>query len=137
MLIRDCDSLSWLRCSRCSRTAAPTCRRRLPRPVKTVVVEVAPVADVGAVTGEIKARTEIRRGFPHRRQDARTAGRRRCDWRVKDTVLARLDDTNERNSVRIAESQVDVARAELKDAEGNEARQRELLATRVHHAGQL
>ena len=34
-----------------------------PRPVKTQVIALAPVSDVGSVTGEIKARTETDMGF--------------------------------------------------------------------------
>jgi RND family efflux transporter MFP subunit len=98
----------------------------LPRPVKTLVIELAAVSDVGAVTGEIKPRTETDMGF-------RIGGRvrdRLVDVGMlvaREDVLARLDDTNERNSVRIAEAQLAAVKAELQDAEGNEARQRELL----------
>jgi RND family efflux transporter MFP subunit len=107
----------------CSSEAPPQVE---PRPAKTLVVEVSPVEGVGAVTGEIKARTETDIGF-------RISGKildRPVDVGTvvaKDAVLARLDDTNERNSVRIAESQLNAAKAELADAAGNEARQRELL----------
>jgi RND family efflux transporter MFP subunit len=98
-----------------------------PRPVKTVVVEVTAASDVGSVTGEIKARTEADVGF-------RIGGKVRerlvdAGAIVNDNdVLARLDDTNERNAVRIAEAQLSAAKAELQDAEGNESRQRELLS---------
>jgi RND family efflux transporter MFP subunit len=96
------------------------------RPVKTVVIALKPVSDVGTVTGEIKARIESDVGF-------RIGGKvseRLVDVGAlvaKDRPLARLDDTNERNSVRIAEQQLIAAKAELQDAEGNEKRQRELL----------
>jgi RND family efflux transporter MFP subunit len=108
-------------CSDETPTAAP------PRPVKTIVIELANADDVGAVTGEIKPRIETDIGF-------RISGKvreRLVDVGAlveRDRVLARLDDTNERNSVRIAESQVTAARAELEDAQGNENRQRELLS---------
>ena len=107
----------------CSGDAPPAA---LPRPVKTLLIEVAPVSDVGSVTGEIKARTESDLGF-------RIGGRLRerlvdvGALVAREEVLARLDDTNERNAVRIAEAQLAAAKAELQDAEGNEARQRELL----------
>jgi membrane fusion protein, multidrug efflux system len=97
-----------------------------PRPVKTVVVALTPVSDIGTITGEIKARIESDVGF-------RIGGKvseRLVDVGAlveKGQPLARLDDTNERNSVRIAESQLNVAIAELQDAQGNESRQRELL----------
>src|SRR5262245_16453265 len=97
-----------------------------PRPVKTIVVELTAASDIGSVTGEIKARIETDLGF-------RIGGKvseRLVDLGVivsRDEVLARLDDTNERNAVRIAESQLEGVKAELQDAEGNEARQRELL----------
>lgn len=97
-----------------------------PRPVKTIVVELAPVSDVGSLTGEIKPRTESDVGF-------RIGGKileRPVDVGslvAKGDLLARLDDTNERNAVRVAESQLAGAKAELQDAAGNEARQRELL----------
>jgi RND family efflux transporter MFP subunit len=97
-----------------------------PRPVKTILIELASASDVGAVTGEIKARTESDIAF-------RIGGKvreRLVDLGAivaREEVLARLDDTNETNSVRIAEAQVASATAELKDAEGNESRQRELL----------
>jgi hypothetical protein len=47
------------RCSPCSPDVAtrppPVVE---PRPVKTILIELASASDVGAVTGEIKARTE-------------------------------------------------------------------------------
>ncbi len=97
-----------------------------PRPVKTQIIALAPVSDVGSVTGEIKARTETDMGF---RIGGRVRERPADVGRIvaREEVLARLDDTNERNAVRIAESQLAIAKAELQDAEGNEARQRELL----------
>jgi RND family efflux transporter MFP subunit len=107
----------------CSNEAPP---RNDARPVKTLVVAVAAVSDLGSVTGEIRARTETDVGFRiggkilQRPVDVGTTV-------AQDTVLARLDDTNEKNSVRIAESQLNAAKAELADATGNEARQRELL----------
>jgi len=107
----------------CSEQAAPPVE---PRPVKTVMIELVASSDVGSVTGEIKARTESDLGF-------RIAGKVRerlvdvGTLVAREEVLARLDDTNEVNSVRIAEAQLAAAGAELKDAEGNEARQRELL----------
>jgi RND family efflux transporter MFP subunit len=107
----------------CSSEAPPA---PAPRPVKTLVIEVSGVSDVGSVTGEIKARTETDIGF-------RIGGKilqRPVDIGTvvaTDAVLARLDDTNERNSVRIAEAQLNATKAELQDAQGNEARQRELL----------
>jgi len=97
-----------------------------PRPVKTQLIELAPVSDIGSVTGEIKARTETDMGF-------RIGGRVRDrpvdvgTITARDEVLARLDDTNEHNAVRIAEAQLTSVKAELQDAEGNETRQRELL----------
>jgi RND family efflux transporter MFP subunit len=98
-----------------------------PRPVKTLVVELAAVSDIGSVTGEIRARTETDLGF-------RIGGKLRerlVDLGAivaREDVLARLDDTNEINSVRIAESQVTAATAELQDAQGAETRQRTLLS---------
>ena len=107
----------------CSNEAPPA---EATRPVKTAVVELADASDIGAITGEIKPRIEIDIGF-------RISGKvreRLVDVGAivaKGDVLARLDDTNERNAVRIAESPVATAKAELQDAEGNETRQRELL----------
>src|SRR5262249_60254809 len=98
----------------------------LQRTVKTLLIEVAPVSDVGSVTGEIKARTESDLGF-------RIGGRLRerlvdvGALVAREEVLARLDDTNEVNSVGIAEAQLAAAGAEVHGAEGNEARHGELL----------
>jgi RND family efflux transporter MFP subunit len=98
-----------------------------PRPVKTIAIEFHGSEDHGTVTGEIKPRTETDVGF-------RIGGKvseRPVDIGsivAREDLLARLDDTNERNSVRIAESQVAAARAEYEDAKGNETRQRELLS---------
>jgi RND family efflux transporter MFP subunit len=108
----------------CSNEAPPPA---LPRLVKTVMVDLADASDVGSITGEIKPRYEIDVGF-------RVSGKVR--ERLVDVgalvapnqVLARLDDTNERNTVRIAESSLAGAKAELADAEANEGRQRELVA---------
>jgi RND family efflux transporter MFP subunit len=107
----------------CSNEAPPA---EATRPVKTALVELADASDIGAITGEIKPRIEIDIGF-------RISGKMRerlVDVGAvvaKGDVLARLDDTNERNAARIAESPVASAKAELQDADGNEGRQRELL----------
>lgn len=127
-LFRPCSQLPWaiavlMLLAACGNDVAPVAA---PRPVKTILVELAAASDLGSVTGEIKARTESDLGF-------RIGGKvreRLADLGAivaREEVLARLDDTNERNAVRIAESQLDAHRAELQDAEGNEARQRELL----------
>jgi RND family efflux transporter MFP subunit len=111
-------------CSKETSQAEPT------RPVKTAVVELADASNVGAITGEIKPRVEIDVGF-------RISGKvreRLVDVGTvvaKGDVLARLDDTNELNTVRIAEASLAAIKAELADAETNEARQRELLARGV------
>jgi RND family efflux transporter MFP subunit len=108
----------------CSSEAPPVAQ---PRPVKTVLVALADARDVGSITGEIKARIETDTGF-------RISGKvseRRVDVGAlvgEGDVLAVLDDTNERNSVRIAEAQLNASKAELADAQANEGRQRELLA---------
>ncbi len=97
-----------------------------PRPVKTVVIKRAPIAEIGSLAGEIKARYESDLGF---RIGGKVLARPVDVGSVveRSALLARLDDANERNSVRTAEAQVAAATAESQDAAGNEARQRELL----------
>jgi RND family efflux transporter MFP subunit len=108
----------------CSNEVAPP---SVPRPVKTLVVELADASGAGSITGEIKPRIEIDLGF-------RISGKiseRLVDVGAlvaKGDVLARLDNTNERSAVRIAEATLAASTAELTDAQANEGRQRELLA---------
>src|SRR5262249_3702237 len=46
---------------------------------------------------------------------------------TRGAVVARLDSTNEQTAIRIAETDISKAQAELDDAVGQDARQRELL----------
>jgi membrane fusion protein, multidrug efflux system len=96
------------------------------RLVRTQVVEIVDWKDTGSAIGEIKPRYESEVGF-------RIAGK--IASRLVDvgaaveagTVIAKLDSTNEQIAVRVAENGVKAAQAELDDAIGQEARQRELM----------
>jgi RND family efflux transporter MFP subunit len=96
------------------------------RLVRTQVVEIVDWKDTGSAIGEIKPRYESEVGF-------RIAGK--IASRLVDvgaaveagTVIAKLDSTNEQIAVRVTENDVKAAQAELDDATGQEARQRELL----------
>jgi RND family efflux transporter MFP subunit len=97
------------------------------RPVRTIVVQPVSFSLAGSVTGTIEARAEADLGF-------RIAGKlieRKVDVgdRVRaGDVLARLDDQDQRNALRTAESDLAAANAEQVQASNEEARKRELLS---------
>jgi membrane fusion protein, multidrug efflux system len=96
------------------------------RPVRTQVVEVVEWKQTESTIGEIKPRYESDIGF-------RIAGKvsaRPADVGTvlrKGALVATLDSTNEQSAVRIADTDITAARAELDEATAQEARQRELL----------
>ncbi|UEM19779.1 efflux RND transporter periplasmic adaptor subunit [Skermanella mucosa] len=99
----------------------------LIRPVRTITVEPVIFSLSNSVTGTIEARAEADLGF-------RIAGKlieRTVDVgatvRAGD-VLARLDDQDQRNTLRTAEADLAAANAEQVQARNEEARKRELLA---------
>jgi RND family efflux transporter MFP subunit len=100
------------------------------RPVRTITVQPVLFRLSGSVTGTIEARAEADLGF-------RIAGKlieRKVDVgdRVRaGDVLARLDDQDQRNALRTAESDLAAANAEQVQARNEEARKRELLAKGV------
>lgn len=97
------------------------------RPVRTVTVEPQSFRLSGTATGAIEARADADLGF-------RIAGKlveRKVD--VGDRVragdlLARLDDQDQRNALRTAESNLASAKAEQVQSRNEEARKRELLS---------
>lgn len=97
------------------------------RPVRTVTVQPQTFRLSETATGTIEARADADLGF-------RIAGKlveRKVD--VGDRVragdlLARLDDQDQRNALRTAESNLASARAEQVQARNEEGRKRELLA---------
>jgi RND family efflux transporter MFP subunit len=97
------------------------------RPVRAIVADPQGQAASLTLTGEIKARHESDHGF-------RVSGlvlRRMVDVGTivkKGDVLARLDDRDQRNSVRSAEAALAAAQAEVERAKPQEARQKTLLA---------
>lgn len=97
------------------------------RPVRTLVVDPAPIEDDRTAVGEIAPRYESDLGF-------RVAGKlvsRPVDVGAivrKDDLLARLDDQDFANSLKSAKAQVDSAQAVLTEAKSTEERQRQLLA---------
>jgi len=96
------------------------------RPVRTQLVEIIEWKQAGTAIGEIKPRYEADIGF---RIAGKVAARPVDVGTVlaSGAVIARLDSTNEQTAVRIAETDVRQAQAELDDAVGQDARQRELL----------
>jgi len=97
------------------------------RPVRAITVKPVIFSLSGSVTGTIEARAEADLGF-------RIAGKlieRKVDVgaavRAGD-VLARLDDQDQRNSLRTSEADLAAAKAEQVQANNEEARKRELLA---------
>lgn len=96
------------------------------RPVRTVVVEPAPVDDDRQAVGEIKARYESDLSF-------RVAGKvqaRLVDVGVvvkKGDVLATLDVQDYQNRLTSAEADVASAEASLSEARGTESRQSKLV----------
>jgi RND family efflux transporter MFP subunit len=96
------------------------------RPVRTQVVEITKWSQVGTAVGEIKPRYESDISF-------RTGGKvaeRPVDVGAsvdRNSIIGRLDSTNEETARRISESDLNAATAEREDARRNEARQRELL----------
>lgn len=99
----------------------------LVRPVRTVTVEPVTFRLSASVTGTIEARADTDLGF-------RIPGKliqRSVD--VGDqvragAVLARLDDQDQRNELRVAEANLAAAQAEQVQARNEESRKRELLA---------
>lgn len=96
------------------------------RPVRTVTVELTDISTRPALTGEIRARTETDLGF---RTDGKLVERLVDVGALvkKDQVLARLDADDARNKLVNAQAAVEAARADLKLAQQDEGRQRELL----------
>jgi RND family efflux transporter MFP subunit len=96
------------------------------RPVRTQLVEIIEWKQADTAIGEIKPRYESDIGF-------RIAGKlaaRAVDVGTvleRGSLIAKLDNTNERTAIRIAEADIRAARAEVDDATSQEARQRELL----------
>jgi RND family efflux transporter MFP subunit len=96
------------------------------RPVRTVVVDPAPVDDDRQAVGEIRARYESDLSF-------RVAGKiqsRLVDVGVsvkKGDVLATLDEQDYQNRLKSAEADVTSAEASLVEAQGTESRQSKLL----------
>ena len=96
------------------------------RPVRTQAVATVEWKHAGTAIGEIKPRYESDIAF-------RTGGKvvaRPVDVGTvlaKGALIARLDSTNEQTAIRIAETDIAAMRADLEDAAGQEARQRELL----------
>jgi RND family efflux transporter MFP subunit len=96
------------------------------RPVRTQLVEIIEWKQAGTAIGEIKPRYEADIGF---RIAGKVAARPVDVGTVlaSGAIIATLDSTNEQTAVRIAETDVSRAQAELDDAMGQDARQRELL----------
>lgn len=131
MGIKKCAKPGWLSTLLlCSSLAActPETPDSLPavRPVQTEVVEITEWKNPGTAIGEIKPRYETDLSF---RIAGKVAARLVDIGSVleKGTLVATLDNTNEKNAVAIAETEVRGARAELADATAQEGRLRELL----------
>lgn len=98
------------------------------RPVRTVVVDPKPIEDDRSAVGEIRPRHESDLGF-------RIAGKivsRTVDVGVsvkKGDVLARLDEQDNVNRLKSAESDVAAAEAVLVDARNAEGRLKQLIAS--------
>jgi RND family efflux transporter MFP subunit len=98
------------------------------RPVRTVIVDPKPIEDDRSAVGEIKPRYESSLGF-------RIGGKvisRAVDVGVsvkKDDVLARLEEQDNLNRLKSAQSDVVAAEAVLVDARSAEGRLKQLLAS--------
>jgi RND family efflux transporter MFP subunit len=106
------------------------------RPVRVVTVEQRPTGDVIALSGTVRAETQVNLAF---RIDGRVTERlvNVGDAVVADQLVARLDRNNEENGVRAARAAVVAAQSALVEARNNYSRQRELLrsgfTTRVRY----
>lgn len=109
------------------------CGREAPkqgevRPVRTVVADPRPIEDDRQAVGEVRARYESDLGF-------RIAGKvvsRAVDIGVMvkaGDLLARLDDQDTQNKLKAAEADVAAAEAVLAEAQGSEARLKQLVGT--------
>lgn len=98
------------------------------RPVRTVVVDAKPIDDDRQAVGEIKPRQETDIGF---RISGKLVSRVvEVGTRVKKgDLLARLDEQDYQNKLRSAEADVTSAAAVLAEAQGAEARLRQLLSS--------
>jgi RND family efflux transporter MFP subunit len=98
------------------------------RPVRTVVVDPKPIEDDRSAVGEIRPRYESDLGF-------RIGGKvisRSVDVGVsvaKGAPLARLDEQDNANRLKSAQSDVTAAEAVLVDAQASEGRLKQLLAS--------
>ena len=99
-----------------------------PRPVRVATVESRGEATVVSLTGTIQAQTEVNLGF---RIDGRMVDRlvNVGDRVTAGQVVARLDRTNEENSLRAARASLTAAQAQLVESRANYGRARELLRT--------
>src|SRR5262245_15800795 len=97
-----------------------------PRPVRTAVVETRSAGEAITLTGHIRAQDEVNLAF---RIDGKLIERlANVGDRVKaGQLVARLDPQNELNALRSAQADLVSAQALLTQAQGTEARQRELL----------
>lgn len=98
------------------------------RPVRVATVEPRGESTVVSLTGTIQAETEVNLGF---RIDGRMVERlvNVGDRVAAGQVVARLDRTNEENSVRAARAAQAAAQAQLVEAQANYGRASELLRT--------
>lgn len=96
------------------------------RSIRSQLVEITDWKNPGTAIGEIKPRYESDIGF---RIAGKVASRAVDIGSVLEsgTLIATLDNTNEKNAVAIAETDIRAAQAELADAAAQEARLRELL----------
>ncbi|MGE0701707.1 MAG: efflux RND transporter periplasmic adaptor subunit [Hyphomicrobiaceae bacterium] len=98
------------------------------RPVRSVIADPRPIEDDRQAVGEIRPRLESDLGF-------RVAGKvvsRAVDVGVtvkKGDLLARLDEQDTQNKLKSAEADVAAAKAVLREAEGSEARLKQLVDT--------
>lgn len=98
------------------------------RPVRTLVVDAKPIDDDRQAVGEIKARQESDLGF---RISGKLVSRVVEVGSIvkKGDLLARLDEQDHQNKLRSAEADVASADAVLVEAQGAEARLRQLVAS--------
>ncbi|MCA3388614.1 MAG: efflux RND transporter periplasmic adaptor subunit [Roseomonas sp.] len=99
-----------------------------PRPVRVISVGERAESTIVTLTGTIQAETEVNLGF---RIDGRMVERLvNVGDRVEaGQVIARLDRTNEENSLRAARAALVAAEAQLVETHANYHRARELLRT--------
>jgi RND family efflux transporter MFP subunit len=100
------------------------------RPVRTVVVQHTTDSDPITLTGQIQSRDQVNLAF---RIDGRLVKRAASVGSVisAGAIVARLQDDDAQNALRTARASLSAAQGSLTQAEADEGRQKELLASGI------